>query len=237
MELHELHVDEVCARPVRERMAVPRALPAVAGDAIGAPDPAGREHESLRSEDHEAAPFAVVRERAGGPVAILEQVHERALHVHGDALVDEVILKRPDQFEARSITDMREPWIPVPAEVALQDAAIGRPIEHGAPRFELAHALGRLAGVQFRHPPVVHILASAHRVGEVHLPAVAIVDIRERRRDAALRHHRVRLAEQRLADEPDRCARRRSLYGRAQPGTAGADHQHVVVVPHVGRHY
>ena len=131
---------------------------------------------------------------------------------------------------------MRQPRVPVPAEVALQDAAVGRAIEHGAPGFELAHALGRLPGVQLRHPPVVHILAAAHRVGEVHLPAVAIVDVGERRRDAALGHDRVRLAEQRLADEPDRYARRGRLDGRAQPGTARADHQHVVVVARVGRH-
>jgi hypothetical protein len=52
-----------------------------------------------------------------------------------------------------------------------------RAIEDGAPRLELAHAVGRLLGVQLGHAPVVEVLAAAHRVGEVHLPAVAVVDV------------------------------------------------------------
>ena len=71
-----------------------------------------------------------------------------------------------------------------------------RAIEERAPRLELAHAVRRFLGVQLGHPPVVDVLAAAHRVGEVHLPAVAIVDVGERRGDAAFGHDGVRLAEQ-----------------------------------------
>ena len=87
------------------------------------------------------------------------------------------------------------------AEVALQDAAVCRAIEHRAPRFELAHALRRFLGVELGHPPVVQVLAAAHRVGEVHAPVVAVVDVGHRRRHAALGHDGVRLAEQRLGDD------------------------------------
>ena len=53
-------------------------------------------------------------------------------------------------------------------------------------------------------------------------------DVGQRRRDAALGHHRVGLAEQRLADEPDVGAGRLRLDRRAQPGAARADDEHVV---------
>ncbi len=144
--------------------------------------------------------------------------------------MDAVILERADHLEAGAIADVREPRILVAAEVALQDAAVGRAIEERAPGLELADAIRRLPGVQLRHPPVVHVLAAAHRVGEVHLPAVAIVDVRERRGDAAFGHHGVRLAEQRLAEEADLHARRRRFDRRAESGSAGADDEHIVLV-------
>ena len=96
-----------------------------------------------------------------------------------------------------------EARILVAAEVALQDASVRGAIEQRAPGLELAHAIRRFAGVELGHPPVVDVLAAAHGVGEVHAPAVAVVDVRERRRDAAFRHDRVRLAEERLADDAD----------------------------------
>ena len=83
--------------------------------------------------------------------------------------------------------------------------------------------------VQLGHAPVVEVLAAAHRVGEVDPPVVAIVDVGQRRRHAAFGHHRVRLAEQRLADEADRDAGGRGFDRRAQARAAGADDEHVVI--------
>ena len=237
MELHELHVDQRRAGAVGERMAVAGAFPAVAGDAVGAADAAGGEDHGLGAEEQEASALAFVPAGAGHAAIVGRQIDDGAFHVDGDAGVDGVILERADQLQARPIADMREAWIAVAAEVALQDAPIGGPVEDRAPRLELAHAIGRFPGVDLGHPPVVDVLAAAHRVGEVHLPAVAIVDVGQRRRDAAFGHHRVRLAEQRLADQADRHAGGRRLDGRAQPGAAGADHEDVVVVSRVGRHY
>ena len=82
--------------------------------------------------------------------------------------------------------------------------------------------------MQLGHPPVVEVLAAAHRVGEVHAPVVAVVDVRHRGGHAAFGHHRVRLAEERFADEADAHALRRRFDRRAQPGAAGADDEHVV---------
>ncbi len=147
--------------------------------------------------------FALVAERAGDAIAILQQRDRGALHVHLDAAMDAVILQRADHLEARAIADVREARIAMAAEVALEDAAVLRAIEDRAPRLELADAIGRFLRVQLRHAPVVDVLAAAHRVREVHFPVVAIVDVGERRGDAAFGHHRVRLAEQRLTDQAD----------------------------------
>ncbi len=165
---------------------------------------------ALARKTTEAAALAVVaegaRRRGRRPC---RSVSDRALHVHVDALVDAVVLQRADHLEAGAVADVRQPRIRVAAEVALQDPAVRGAVEDRAPGLELAHALGRLLGVQLRHAPVVDVLAAAHRVGEVDLPVVAVVDVGQRRRDAALGHDGVRLAEQRLADEADRDARRR----------------------------
>ena len=101
------------------------------------------------------------------------------------------------------------------AEVALEDAPVLGAIEQGAPALELEHAVGRFLGMQLRHAPVVHVLAAAHRVGEVDLPVVAVVDVGERGGDAALGHDGVRFSQQRLADEPDGDAGRRRLDRRS----------------------
>ena len=104
----------------------------------------------------------------------------------------------------------------VAAERPLEDPAVARPVEDRAPQLQLADPVGRLLGVELGHPRVVEELAADHRVAEVDLPRVAAATCAERRRDAALGHHRVGLAEQRLADEPDGRARRpRSIAARS----------------------
>ena len=192
---------------------------------------------ALAAKQLEAPALALVAERADDAVAVLQQRDDRALHVHVDALVDAVILQRADHLEAGAVADVGQARIAVAAEVALEDAAVLRAVEHRAPGLELAHAVGRFLRVQLGHAPVVHVLAAAHGVGEVDPPVVAVVDVGQRRGDAALGHHRVRLAEQRLADQPDRDAGRRRLDRRPQARAAGADHQHVVLVRLIVGHH
>ena len=153
------------------------------------------------------AALAVVGERPGDAVAVLQQPDDRPLHVDRDALVDAVVLQRADEFEAGAVADVGEPRVLVPAEVALKDLAVLGAVEDRAPRFEFADAGRGFLGVELGHPPVVDVLPAAHRVGEVDLPVVAVIDVGERRGDAALGHDGVRLAEQRLAHEPDGDAR------------------------------
>ncbi len=60
-------------------------------------------------------------------------------------------------------------------------------------------------------------------------PIVSVVYVGQRCGDAAFGHHRMRLAEQRFADQADLDPSSRSFDGRAQPGTARADDEHVVI--------
>ena len=131
---------------------------------------------------------------------------------------------------------MRQPRIFVSAEIALQDSAIGRPVEHCSPRFQLAHARRRFLRVQLGHAPVIDILPAAHGIGEMDFPIVAVVHIGQRGGDAAFGHYGVGLAEEALANQAHRNAGGRGLDGGAQPGATGADDQHLVLDCGIVRH-
>ncbi len=212
-------------------MPVAGVLPAVRRDLERPADAARRQHDRLGAEQDETTEFALVGEGPADPLAVLQQIDDGALHVHVDALVDAVILQRADHLQAGAVADVGQPRVGVAAEVALEDPAVLGAVEQRAPGLELAHAVRRLLGVQLRHAPVVEVLAAAHRVGEVHPPVVAVVDVGQRRGHAALGHHGVGLAEQGLADQADANPLLRSGGDRrAQAGAAGADDQHVVLV-------
>ena len=230
MELHEFHVNQIGPGAVRQRVAVPGALPAVARHFVRAPDAAGGQNDRFRGKHVEAAALAIVDKGAGRSTAVQDQIDDGVLHMHGHTQVNGVVLERANQLEAGAIADVRQTRIAVAAEVALVDAPIRRAIEHGAPRLELAHAVGRFLGMELRHPPVVDILAAAHRVGEMHLPVVAIVVVAHGRGHAALGHDRVRLAQQRLADEAHGGAGVGRLDRRSQARTTRPDDQDVVGV-------
>ncbi len=92
MELDELHVHQLGAGVVGERVAVARVLPAVAGDPISLADSAGGDDDRARPEEVEQPFLAVVAESAADALAVLEQGDDGEFHVHVDALVDAVIL-------------------------------------------------------------------------------------------------------------------------------------------------
>ncbi len=169
-----------------------------------------------------------VPERAGHAGRAGDQPGDGALHVDLDARSHRAVLERPDHLEAGPVTDMGEARVRVAAERPLQDAAVRRAVEYRTPILELAHAVGRFLRVQLGHARVVQLLAADHRVPEMDLPRVGGRDMRQRRGDAALGHHRVRLAEQRLAHQPDvrtgilRCDR------CPESGPARPDHEDVV---------
>ncbi len=140
-----------------------------------------------------------------------------------------VVLQHADHLEAGAVADVREARIAMTAEVALENFAVLGAVERGTPRLELADSFGRFLGVQLGHPPVVHVLTAAHRIGKMNFPIIAIVDVAHRRRDSALGHYGVRLAEQRFANHGDLRAARGSFDRSAEAGAARADHQHIML--------
>src|SRR5512143_1862961 len=95
-----------------------------------------------------------------------------------------MVLQSTDHFETGTIAYVRKARIFVATEVPLKNAPIVRAVEHGAPRLELTHTNWRFLCVQLGHSPIVHVLSAAHRICEMHLPVVAIINIGQRRCDA-----------------------------------------------------
>ena len=203
MELNEFHVDQRRVRVIRERMSVAGAIPTVTCDLIRLADSARGENHCLRLKNLEPAALAIISERTDDALTVLQQRQDANLHVHVDSLMDSVILQRANYLQAGAVTHVRKPGIFVATEISLQNPAIVCPIEDRAPCFEFAHAIGRFLRMQFRHAPVVDVLPTAHRVGEMDFPIIAIVDIRECSGNSTFSHHRVRFAEQTLAYHPD----------------------------------
>ena len=154
---------------IRERNAVAGAFPGIARDFVGATKSAGGNHDRLRLENPETSALAVIAKRAHDAIAVLEQRHDRLFHVNRDALMNAVILQRANHFQTRAVADVRQARIAMAAEIALRNFAFLRAIKHRA-SFEFVHAGGRFLGVQFRHAPVVDVLATAHCVGEMDFP-------------------------------------------------------------------
>src|SRR6266568_6805709 len=124
-------------------MSVTGAIPTVARDFVSLANSTGREHNRFGPKNFEPATLAIVTERANHAVAVFQQRKDRVLHVHVDALMNAVILQRANHLEPGTIADMRQPGIFMASEISLQNAAVFRAIEHGAPSFELAHAIRR----------------------------------------------------------------------------------------------
>jgi hypothetical protein len=116
------------------------------------------------------------------------------------------------------------------AERPLGDLAVGGAVEDGAPALEFVDPFGRFAGMQLGHPPVVDQLAAAHRVLEVDLPIVLRVQVAKRRRDPALGHDGVRLAQQRLTNDGSVGPHGRDFDGGAKAGTSGPNHHDIMAV-------
>ena len=164
-------------------------------------------------------------------MAIVEQqIDDRVLHVDRDAQMDGVVLQRANQLQAGAIADVREARVAVAAEVALVDAAVRGAIEHGAPRLELADAIGRLCAwssairqlLTYWPPRIVSAKCTCQLSRSSLLPIAAAMP------PSAITV--CALPSKRLADEADRDASRGSFDRGAQAGAAGADDQHVVAI-------
>ena len=123
---------------------------------------------------------------------------------------------------------MGETRIFMAAEISLQDATVPGAIENCAPGFKLADAIRRFLGMQFSHPPIVDVLAAAHRIGEMHFPVITIIHIGQRSGDATFSHDGVGFAEKRLTNESNPNSGRGCFNGGTQPSAPRADYQNIV---------
>ena len=164
MELDELHIHQLGARTVGQRLPVARVFPAVRRDLERPANTASSNHHRLRVPYHEVAAFAVVSERPAHTPGVHHQGQHRAFHVDFHALVDAVVLQRANHFQASAVADVRQTRITMAAEVALQNAAFLGTVEQRSPGFKLAHPLWRLFRVKFSHTAVIEILTATHRV-------------------------------------------------------------------------
>src|SRR5713101_367203 len=142
MELHEFHVHQLGAGFVGEGHAIAGVLPGIGSDAPGFADAAGGDDDGLGFENDEAALFAPVGDGAGDARAVLEELHDSALHVDVEAHVDAAVLQRANHFQAGAVADVAEATESVPAEGALENLSVLGAIEKRAPLFELADARG-----------------------------------------------------------------------------------------------
>src|SRR6202034_2214027 len=121
VELDELHVHELRARVIRQRVAIPRALPTVAGDFVCPANAACSQDDGLGVEDLEPPVLALVSHGADDAIAVLQERDDREFHVDVDALMNSVILQGADHFEAGAVADVGEARISMAAEVALEN--------------------------------------------------------------------------------------------------------------------
>ncbi len=190
--------------------------------------PSGREHDRLGREEDRPTRRPPVAVGPGDAPRPRREAVDRALHVDVDAGRHRPILERADHLEPGPVADVRQPGMRVPAERALQDPTVRRPVEDRAPVLELADPSRRLLGVELGHPGVVEVLSADHRVAEVDLPRIVGGHVTQRGGDATLRHDGVGLSEERLADEPDVGARVPGGDRGPQPCATGPDDQDVV---------
>ena len=160
----------------------------------------------------------------------MHQLQHLALHEDVGVHRDDLLLEGADQLQTSAVTYVRQARVPVAAEVALKDLAFLGPVEERAPLLKLAHAVGRFLRVQLGHAIVVEELAPTHGVAEVDLPVVLGGHVAHGCGYAALGHHRVGLAQERLGDDADLQAALLGLDCGPQSGATGTDDQYVVVV-------
>ena len=147
-----------------------------------------------------------------------------------------VVLQGADHLQTGPVAHVGQARVFVAAEVTLEDSAFFGPIEYRSPGLQLADTGGRLLGMNLRHARVIHVLAAAHGVGKMDLPVVALIHVRERRRDPPFGHNRMSFTEQTLRNDSHGNARRRGSNGGTQSCSSRADDQNVVFANQVFRH-
>jgi hypothetical protein len=236
MELHKFHVHQCRTGMVGERVAVARIFPTVAGDLVSPSNSARRQHHGFGAEDVKSAALAIICKRACDATAVLQQRDYRVFHEYVETQMDSMVLKGADHLQTGAVAHMREPRIPMAAEIPLQNSTIAGAIKKRAPGLQFTHARWSLLGMQLRHSPVIQVLTAAHGVGKVNTPAVPVVHISHCRGYATLGHDGVCFAEKRFRNDRGLHTGGRDLDGSPQTGSPGSNDQNVMLMRDVLAH-
>ena len=140
------------------------------------------------------------------------------------------MLERADQLQPGPVPDVGKAGVAMSTKVTLQDEAVLGPVEEGTPVLQLVHPVWRFLGMQLGHPPVVHELPAPHSVAEVDSPVVLRIDVAQGGGDPAFGHHRVRLSQQRLANQSSARSLSVGLHGGPQASASCTDDDDVVLM-------
>jgi len=238
VELHELHVLQRQAGAGDHAVAVAGAGVRAGGREIGAAIAAGRQHHRLGRKPVNGAVIKVPGHHAGAAAILFhQQVEREILDEEFGIVLERLAVKRVQDGVTGAVgrrTGALHRWafaviLHVAAERPLVDAAILGARERHAVMLELIDGLRRFHGQVLHGVDIAEPVRALDRVIHVPLPAVGR-HVGERGGDAALGRHGVRPGRKHFRNAGGLEALFGHAQGCAQPGAAGADHDHVIGV-------
>ena len=233
------------ASPERDRRAVAGQGVGVRGDAEHPSVPTGGEQNRLRTEHVELSGRELVGHDARGPAVVgPHQVEAVELVEEPDVALHALLVQRLEDHVSRSVRGVAcaldGPLAVirgVSPETTLVDQPVRCPVEGEPPALQLVDGGDRLLGQDLGGRLVHEIVAALHGVEGVPL-RVVLLDVAERRADAALGRARVGPRGIELRDD-GRLHPAGGLDRRAEACSAGADDHGVVRVGdrHVVGHF
>ncbi len=235
VELDEFHVLERQASTENHRKAVACVGVGVRRDLPGARVATGRKQRRLGVEDVEPALLEVPRHQTHARAVLHDQLRHIELVVETDPVLHALLVERVQLRVPRAvggIAGTRDPFLSevrvVTAEWTLRDLPIGRAGEGKPEVLHLVDCRDRLAHEDLLRVLIAEVVAAAHRVVEVPLPAV-VLHVAERGGTASLGRARVGTGRVDLRDH-GRVEMLARLQGRVEPGDARAHDDHIMPV-------
>src|SRR6202041_2753315 len=97
----------------------------IARDFVSPSNSSRRQHHGFGTEQVKPAALAIVSKCACDATAVRQQRDDCVFHENVETEMDSMVLKGADHLESRAVAHMRESGIPMPAEIPLQNSAVG----------------------------------------------------------------------------------------------------------------
>jgi hypothetical protein len=236
MKLHELEVLQRQTGAQRHGAAVTGAGVGRGRRLVDAAVTAGRQHRTMGAEAMDRAVVEVPGHNAAAHALVHDQVEREVLDEELGVVTQRLLVERVQDGvagtvgrRAGALGDALAVLGGHAAERALVDLALGRAAERHAEMLELDDRRDAVAAHVFDRVLVAEPVGTLDCV--VHVPAPVVgAHVAERRRDAALRRHGVAAGREHLGDAGRFVALVGHAEGGAQARSAGADHDHVVLM-------